>query len=500
MFRMTDWTHLSLEEKVGQLIMVGFNGTDARGPVARLLSDRHVGGVILFFRNIRDGNHVTDLTAALQSHARRPLLLAADQEGGSVLRVRDGASQLPSAMGVGRLGPEAVREVARMCGSEMRAMGLNLNLAPVLDVNVRENPGIGIRSLGEEPREVARLGEAYVQGLQDSGTLACAKHFPGKGAAKLDAHLDLPVIDRDLPSLRASELVPFAAAVKAGAAAVMTSHCVYSRIDAVPATLSRKILTDLLRTELGFDGILITDDLEMGAISRYHEGPAAAVASFAAGADVLLICASQEFQERTIDAVVRALRQGDVPMSRLEESLARLARAKARIAPRPVATLDQLVAQHAPRLGEICGRIVQVHRQPLPLPLSGDRVDVYWPNLSVLTKVEEGTAGEDLVRKAFQARYAAPSVIPYDPVQPAVEPRASGPVVFFSANAHLYPGQARLIRQLRERARPFVLVALRNPYDADLAGADDTVVFSFGFLPNQLRATLAVLLGREGGA
>ena len=499
MVPMTEWTHLSLEEKVGQLLMIGFTGTDARGPVAKLLSERHVGGVILFFRNVRDGNHVTDLTAALQSHASHPLLLAADQEGGSVLRVREGASLLPSAMGTGRLGPDVVREVAGICGSEMRAMGLNINLAPVLDVNVRENPGIGIRSYGEDAQAVARLAEAYVKGLQDAGTLACAKHFPGKGAAKLDAHLDLPTIDRDLPQLEALELVPFVAALKAGAAAVMTSHCVYSKIDSLPATLSKMILTDLLRTQLKFDGILITDDLEMGAISRYHEGPAAAVASFAAGADVLLICANQDFQEKTIDALVKALKDGDVPMSRLDESLARLWRAKARIAPRPVATLDQLVAAHAPRLNAICGEIVQVARAPVKLPLQGDQVDVYWPNLSVLTKVEEGSAGEELVKRAFAARFKRAQIIPYDPVQPAVEPGKAGPVVFFSANAHLYPAQARLITQLREKAKPFVLVALRNPYDAELAGKDDTVVYSYGFLPNQLKATLGVLLGREGG-
>lgn len=498
MVPMTEWTHLSLEEKVGQLLMVGFTGTDTRGPVAKLLSDRHVGGVILFLRNIRDGNHVSDLTAALQSHARQPLLLAADQEGGSVLRVRDGASLLTSAMGTGRLGPDAVREVAQICGSEMRAMGLNLNLAPVLDVNVRDNPGIGIRSYGEDAKEVAVLAEAYVHGLQDAGTLACAKHFPGKGAAKLDAHLDLPVIDRDLAQLEAFELIPFVSAIRAGAAAVMTSHCVYSKIDPLPATLSKIMLTDVLRTKLKFDGILITDDLEMGAISRYHEGPAAAVASFAAGADVLLICASQDFQEKTIDALVKALKNGDVPMSRLDESLARLGRAKSRIAPRPVSTLNQLVANHGPRLDAICERIVEVARATVPLPLSGGKIDVYWPNLSVLTKVEEGSAGEELVKKAFGARFEQVTIVPYDPVQPAIEPRQAGPAVFFSANAHLYPAQARLMQQVRAHAKPFVLVALRNPYDLDLAGKEDTVLFSYGFLPNQLKATLGVLLGKVG--
>lgn len=495
---MIAWDGMSLEEKVGQLLMIGFTGTDAGGEVARLLADRHVGGVILFFRNIRDGAHLSDLTAALSALAKRPLFLSADQEGGSVLRIREGASLLPSAMGLGRLGPDAVREAARICGTEMRAMGLNMNLAPVLDINIRENPGIGIRSYGESAELVAQSGEACVRGLEQAGALACAKHFPGKGAAKLDAHLDLPVLDRTLEELREHELVPFGAALTAGVSAVMTSHCVYSRIDDRPATMSRKVLTDLLRGELGFDGILITDDMEMGAISRYHEGTEACIAAFAAGADQILICKDNGLQERTVDALVSALKRGDVSMSRLEESLARIRRAKAKIAPRPRDPVAQLIERHAGPLQALCDRIVEVARDPKRvLPLSGEQIDVYWPNLSVLTKVEEGTAGEDLLRRAFAACFAAANVIPYDPIQPAVEPGGARPVVFFSANAHLFPAQERLVRQLRAVAKPFVLVALRNPYDRDLAGPDDPVVLSYGFLQNQLKSTLSVLLGRS---
>jgi beta-N-acetylhexosaminidase len=495
---MIDTDGMSLEEKVGQLMMVGFTGTDARGDIARLLTDRHVGGVILFFRNIRDGAHLTELTASLSALAKRPLLLSADQEGGSVLRIREGASLLPSAMGLGRLGPDAVREAARLCGAEMRAMGLNLNLAPVLDINHRDNPGIGIRSYGETPEAVARAGEAYVRGIQEAGTLACVKHFPGKGAAKLDAHLDLPSLDYDLARLREHELVPFKAALAAGSAAAMTSHCVYSKIDAMPATMSKKILTDLLRTELGFDGILITDDMEMGAISRYHEGTAACVAAFAAGADQILICKDTALMDKTIDALVAALKSGEVPMSRLDESLARIRRAKERVAAKPKESIRELMEKHAGAFQALCDRIVEVARDSKKqLPLSGDAVDVYWPNLSVMTKVEEGSAGEDLLKRAFAARFKSPNIVLYDPIQPAVQPMRQGrAVVFFSANAHLFPAQAKLIGDLRAGAKPFALVALRNPYDRDLAGADDPVVLSYGFLANQLKATLAVLLGR----
>ena len=496
---MDPWNDMTLEEKVGQLMMVGFTGTEPSQPLKQLLQERHVGGVILFFRNIRDGAHVSELTSQLQSLARRPLLISADQEGGSVLRVRQGASLLPSAMGLGRLGYEAVQEAATIAGDEMRAMGINLNLAPVLDINSPENPGIGIRSYGESAEHVARMAEAYVKGIQGAGTLACVKHFPGKGAARLDAHLDLPKIDRSAEELRAKEYKPFVAAFAAGAAAAMTSHCVYPQLDKLPATLSSRILTGLLRDEMDFQGILITDDMEMGAIAKYHEGAAAAVAAFAAGADQLLICHDHALQRSSQDAIVAALKSGQIPMSRLEKSLARIRAAKERVGRRGDVSVAELSERHAPKIQQLCDRISEVSRDPeRRLPLTGEAVDVYWPNMSVLTMVEEGGEGEDLVRQAFQAKFRDVSVTGYNPKEPAaVNPRAGRAAVFFSANAHLFPAQAKLIEEVRKTSGRFVLVALRNPYDQDLVPAGETAVLSYGFLPNALKATLGVLFGQR---
>lgn len=493
---MNDWQGMSLEEKVGQLLVVGFFGHEPDAHIRHLLQDRHVGGVILFARNIRDAAHVAELTRQLQALARRPLLVAADQEGGSVLRVRHGASLLPSAMGMGRLDEAAVADLGRICGEEMRAMGLNWNLAPVLDVNRPENPGIGIRSFGEDPAKVARYGAAYIRALQGAGVLACAKHFPGKGAAKLDAHLDLPRIDRDLAQLEESELVPFRAAIAADVASMLTSHCLYPRLDDQPATLSHRMLTGLLRNELGFGGLLVTDDMEMGAIARYSPWPAAAVAAFAAGADQILICHDPAKQASALDALVAAIQRGDVPEARLDQSLARIARAKARIAPRPATSVTELTERHAPAVRQYCERIVEVLRDPAgQLPLGGETVDVYWPEMGVLTMVEEGTLGEELVREAFRRRFADVRLVPFNPKEPDADAVSGGrPVVFFSANAHLYPGQARLIQSVREQARGFVLAPLRNPYDQALVPDSDTVVLGYGFLPNALAATVGAMI------
>ena len=188
---------LSLEEKVGQILMFGMHGTSVTDRVRRLATERHVGGWILFLRNIESVGQLQYLTGELQQISARPVFLAADQEGGAVLRLRQGASLLPSAMGLGTLEPDRARRMGEVCGLEMKAMGLNVNLAPVLDINHPMNPGLGIRAFGEDPERVTRHGLAYLEGIRSTGTLATIKHYPGKGRARLDSHLDLPVLDLD---------------------------------------------------------------------------------------------------------------------------------------------------------------------------------------------------------------------------------------------------------------------------------------------------------------
>jgi beta-N-acetylhexosaminidase len=277
----------------------------------------------------------------------------------------------------------------------------------------------------------------------------------------------------------------------------MTSHCVYRGLDDKPATLSPRMLTQLLRQELKFPGLLITDDMEMGAITRYLDGTQAGVASFAAGADIILVCKSHAVQEATIDAIIAAVKAGTIPMARLEESFARIRQAKARISPRNKQKIGALTAANAPRMQEYCDRIVTVLRDPGErLPLRGETVDVYWPNMSVLTQVEEGSEGKELLQSAFARRFAHVRVVSYDPKNPEADTEsAARPVVFFSANAHLFPAQAAYLEKVRKRSQPLILVALRNPYDAALVSPNDTVVASFGFLVNTINALTKTLLG-----
>ncbi|MBI4871457.1 MAG: beta-N-acetylhexosaminidase [Candidatus Riflebacteria bacterium] len=498
----------SLEEKVGQLFHFGYVGAEPTEEIRGLLAERHVGGVILFGRNFRDAEHLTALTAQLQSMALGPLFFSADQEGGSVLRVRRGGTLFPSNRAAGRLGPTAARELGRMCGLEMRATGLNIDFAPVLDINDPDNPGIGIRSFGETVEEVSSCGRAWVEGLQSAGVVATAKHYPGKGAARKDAHLALPVIAKSRAELEDWELRPFREVFDAGCLAAMTSHCVYPALDERPATLSRQVLTGLLREEMGFRGLLVTDDLAMGAIAQDRDAPTAALEAFAAGADQILICRNLERQEGALDRILEALRTGTVPMSRLDESLERIECVKDWVArqvpaPEPIALLH---ARHAPIVQDLCDRAVEVLRDRerlLPLRWRGPRLLVVFPAMDILTPVEERTDGDQRFVAAFLERLGGARLLRYDPREPALDSAdaqglldAVDQVLVFSVNAHLHAGQTRMLQTLASRfGESMVLVALRNAYDERLVPQVGTVVATYGFLDNALEAGARTLLG-----
>lgn len=515
---------MRIEEKVGRVFMVGFEGTEPDPAVTRLLTEHGLGGVIVFARNIRDAGQLARLASRLRELAgHRPILIAADQEGGSVLRVRHGATLLPSAMGLGLLGPEAVAQSASVCGRQMRAMGLDVNLAPVLDVNDSENPGIGIRSFGDAPQEVAACGAAYVQALQAEGVLATLKHFPGKGSARRDSHLTLPRIERDLAGLRSHELVPFVAGIRAGAGAAMTSHCVYSGVeDGVPATLSRRLQTNLLRDELGFEGLLFTDDLLMGAITAGHDVAEAAVQAFRAGADQLLVCSDASAQEKAMARMVEAVMEGRVSEARLNESLGRIERAHQWLAEsrarrgesgsvsklRTAQSRDEEGAQGEPgddeeEIQSLVDRIVRVvqGRDTLPLGWQGSDVGVLYPRMSVLTRVEEDTGGGEGFVMRLADRLGTHQVLFYHPAKLDLSSdelrrfeRSTRRVLFFSANAHLYEAQKELLQRILARSDSTAVVALRNPYDADLARDAATVITAYGFHPNTLSAVERLLL------
>jgi beta-N-acetylhexosaminidase len=324
--------------RVGQRIMVGFEGLTASAEVKALLREFQVGHVILFSRNVAGPEQVAELVRELQSAARdagqdTPLLVAVDQEGGRVARLKEPWTVWPPPRAVGRMGSEEkARRVGAALAAELSACGIALDFAPVVDVDTNpRNPVIGDRSFGAEPELVSRLGAALIRGLQEGGVAACAKHFPGHGDTDQDSHLELPTIDHSRTRLDEVELPPFRAAIEAGVAAVLTAHVLCREIDpALPASLSPALTDRLLRKELGFAGAIVTDDLEMRAVAARWTPARLAVAAARAGADVLAFCRDPAGQTEAIEGLIRAAEAGEVPFKEMEAAAARVARLKER--------------------------------------------------------------------------------------------------------------------------------------------------------------------------
>ena len=332
----------TLREQIGQMLLFGWNGDseDERldpGPHALTLIDElAAGGVILMGRNAKGADRLRNTIAALQArHAalgRPPLFMAVDQEGGRVQRL--GAPDftvIPPAGEIGDQGdPQIAYDWAALTARELRDVGINWDFAPVLDVNNNPaNPVIGRRSYSDNPAAAAEMGVATIRGFQENGVFACAKHFPGHGDTDVDSHHALPVIKHSRDRLDAVELAPFRAAIEADVAAIMTAHIVFPSLDPDrPATLSPAVLGGLLRGELGFEGLVITDDLDMRGVADGWGAAEAAVLAVLAGADILLCCHSLEKQRLIQSGLIDAVETGRISRDRIQESLTRIARAK----------------------------------------------------------------------------------------------------------------------------------------------------------------------------
>lgn len=371
-----DWvdeqlTRMSLEEKIGQMFIVGFKGKGsdeqalAVNEQARtLVKDYHVGGVIYFDRNVESPAQVAKLSndlqkLALSTERKIPLFITVDQEGGKVARLKQGFTSFPGNMALGASrSKELAFQTGELMGQELRAVGVNLNMAPVMDVNNNpQNPVIGVRSFSENPGLTADLGSEMIRGFHESGILTIAKHFPGHGDTAVDSHVGLPEIPHSMDRLNKMELVPFKRAIAANTDMVMSTHITFPALEptpGLPATLSENVLTGLLRNQLNYDGVIITDDMEMGAIAENFGTSEAAVRAIKAGADVVLVCHSLDRQTESIESVKQAVEQGKIDEKRIDASVRRILSLKAKQSSSfltdpyvDVKKADQLAAQPA---------------------------------------------------------------------------------------------------------------------------------------------------------
>ena len=322
---------MSLRDEVGQMFIVSIGGTEPDYYIEKMVRERNIGGVLLFGYNMQSEQQTKALTSSLQRLSMQtepavPLFVAADQEGGRVSHASWVAPE-PTAAEVGRGGdPEKARDIARVMGRELLRAGVNTDFAPVVDTGF--GAAIGDRSFGGEPKLVSEMGAASVEGFREAGVVSAAKHFPNHGPANTDSHLGLPVVDHDMAEVESYDLSPFRAAVKAGVPMVMVGHLLYPAIDPNhPSSLSPAAIK-LLRRDLGFEGIIVTDDLAMKGANGGGPPSRAAVEAVGAGADMLVISGSPQQQADAYDAVFAAVRSGEIPRESVRESVGRIMKVK----------------------------------------------------------------------------------------------------------------------------------------------------------------------------
>lgn len=516
--------HMSVAEKVGQLFVVEVYGQDANtaspgnralygvDTPAEVIAKYRPGGVIYFDArrgpdNVRDPRQIATLSNGLQAAAMSgrhgvPLLISTDQEGGSVVyRLTAPATAMPGAMALGasRSAPAAGRS-ARVIGTELAAVGINQNYAPVADVNVNPaNPVIGVRSPGEDPALVSRMVAAQVKGYHDGGVAAVAKHFPGHGDTAVDSHLGLPEVTHTREQLEAIDLPPFRAAIAAGVDTIMTAHVVLRSVDpsGAPATMSRPILTGLLREELGYDGLIVTDALDMGGATASYPPDVAPVAAFLAGADQLVLAPRMDV---AYAAVLDAVRTGRIPMRRLDESVRRILRLKAARGLFAGAFADpdraaRVVGAPAHRRAEqaITDRTTTLVRNDAGLlPLSRSPRTVLVTGWGATTTA---TLGAAIGRRgqAVTVRETGTAPTPAVIEEVAAQARGSDLVVVTTMNASA--GQQALVEALVATGRPVVVAGVRNPYDIARLPSAPTYLATYGYTAAALESLTRVLFG-----
>jgi beta-N-acetylhexosaminidase len=484
-------------------LMIDLSGTSLTPDERAFLGERRPGGVCLFGRNVSDMVQVAEFLAELRSLAGPDLLVAVDQEGGGVVRIDD-IPYPPGAMALGAADePRLTEAVAAATGRGLRALGVNVDFAPVADVNSNPaNPVIADRSFGADPQQVARHVAAFVRGLQGEGVAATVKHFPGHGDVAVDSHLDLPTLERSAGMLERLELPPFLAAIDAGVAAVMSAHIVLRPSgDGLPATLSGEVLTGLLRDRLGFGGVVFTDSLDMKAVAGRWSAPEAAVMAMAAGVDMPVHVGPVREHAEMAAAIDRALARGVLDPGALEASAGRLARLGRRYParPDPVAAWsdgDEELLMLAARRGLVAlGRLPRLEPRTRVLLVTAEAVrqgaatqTTVRPGAGLLAELRgRGLLVEELAYQPDRAEELLATALAAVPVHDVV-------VFVSSSRTSITEGELRLGRQLAVAARGFVHLALWNPYTA--AELPGPALVTFGWRERSIRAAAEALLGQ----
>lgn len=509
---------VSLDKKIGQMLMVWFEGSNITPEIERMIRDHKVGGVVLFrwAGNLESKEQIARLNTELQAMSMKelglPLLISLDQEGGSVTRI-PGATDFPGNMALGATGNrDYAHSVGNMIGRELSALGINMDLAPVLDVNVNpKNPVIGLRSFGEDPALVSELGRAYIDGLQSAGIIPVGKHFPGHGDTATDSHTGLPVVNYSRDTLERVHLKPFADAIDEGLPCIMTAHITVNSIDKErPATLSKKVLSDLLRKDLGFDGVIMTDAMDMAAISEYY-GPTerAAVEAIKAGADIILM---PQYRDdwlgsigKTIDEIKTAVEEGEISEKRIDESYERIVALKKHISQPQIDPSIVGCEEHKEKELEIARSAITIVRDEanmIPLDVS-KKLLVVVPT-STFSAAEDPSLDYNNPGHYIREHYSNTKVLEvssnpgFEDLRRAVsEATSSEAIIVFTQKGNMNRGQITLTKKILELGKPVIVVSMDVPYDLAELPEAKTCIAIYGKKECNMNALADILFGDD---
>lgn len=514
-------------KKVGQLMVFGFDGITPSDEIKELIREYNVGGIILFARNIGTPEEILKLTTELQLEAKsaghkNPLLICIDQENGIVRRLGKGTTVFPGAMLLGATRePENAYAIGLATGKELKALGINWNLAPVVDVNNNSNnPVIGVRSYGEDPELVSTFGKAAMKGMQKAGVITALKHFPGHGDTDVDSHLDLPVISHDLDRLERIELLPFKKLIDEGADTVMTAHVYFPAIEkkkGIPATLSKNVVTGLLRESLGFEGVVSTDCMEMNAIKNTIGTAQGAVEAIKAGVDLVMVSHSHNLHKDSIEAVANAVEAGEIEVSVIDKALLRVNKLKEKYLSWNDINLDMNglrvsdvvgCIEHLKLSQDICRQGVTIcYSESNILPLSNEeknKVLVVYPTNSKIVQVEDiqysnCSLGEIIQEIHPSAQYERVSNPPTDEEIQGILKKSTeyDTIILGTLSAASGSQQAKLAEALYKTGKPIIAVSMRSPYDIAVLPHVSAFIATYEFTYPALKMAAKAIYGLE---
>ncbi|MDR1443797.1 MAG: glycosyl hydrolase family 3, partial [Treponema sp.] len=503
---------MTAAEKTGQRFTLGFTGKTPSPEFRRLVKEYKAGNVILFRDNLESASQARRLTGEIRNivegETGHPPFIALDQEGGVVTRLPRDMVNVPGAMALAAAGGRReVYEAARITAGELRRIGINLNLAPVLDVNSNpDNPAVGVRSFGTRPELAGALGTEVIRAFAEAGLLCCGKHFPGHGDTAVDSHLDLPRVDKDLAALETCELIPFKAAIAAGIPAIMTTHILFPRLEerSLPATMSRTIITGLLKEKLGFSGLVLSDGMEMKAIGDFYGVPEGCLAALGAGVDLVYICHESPQMEESLRAAAAAYNGGRFDREEFDRSVEKILLYKEKYA--------SFGIDGGEEAGDFPERNAFLMRRTISLEGSAKAGSAILPPLGTRpfftgplayrstiasAKPDDALDFASWFARRFGGEGVQSSLNPGGEEIESICSRAAGhsSVVLGCYNAHLNRAQIDLAKALAGLHIPLIAAALRNPYDLKLMPPRAWKLAVWEYTENSFEALAGALRG-----